>query len=248
MNILEKRKVKPEIYDIIKNLTFGNYKLKLAGSASLASQRYYSDYDFNCNIRTRKQKVIYSEFKKILSYENDKLYFIEFKIEYLDGTKLKLNDKNIKLSMFKNIKFVKIDYILFFDYVYKELSIIYNFYYIKEDKNTKIQRLKNDYNELFKEGNIYKSLKRLFSIYKIQKDYANLKNLTSLFNSNVGKLYEVNSNLKTIQLLKTMYNDAYTNKRIEINLKFLRIDPNENLDKLIIENDKILNKNAKKYM
>jgi len=248
MNILEKRKVKPEIYDIIKNLTFGNYKLKLAGSASLASQRYYSDYDFNCNIRTRKQKVIYSEFKKILSYENDKLYFIEFKIEYLDGTKLKLNDKNIKLSMFKNIKFVKIDYILFFDYVYKELSIIYNFYYIKEDKNTKIQRLKNDYNELFKEGNIYKSLKRLFSIYKIQKDYANLKNLTSLFNSNVGKLYEVNSNLKTIQLLKTMYNDAYTNKRIEINLKFLRIDPNEDLDKLIIENDKILNKNAKKYM
>ena len=31
MNILEKRKVKPEIYDIVKNLTFGNYKLKLAG-------------------------------------------------------------------------------------------------------------------------------------------------------------------------------------------------------------------------
>lgn len=248
MNILEKRKVKTEIYDIVKNFTFGKYKLKLAGSASLASQRYYSDYDFNCNIRTRKQKVIYNEFKKILSYENEKLYFIEFKIQYLDGTKIKLNDNKIKLSMFKNISFVKIDYIVFLDYVFKELSIIYNFNYIKEDKNTKIERLKNDYDELLKEGNIYKSLKRLFSIYKIKKDYANLKNLTTLFNSNIGKLYEVNSNLKTIQLLKTMYKDANTNKRIDINLKFLRIGPKEDLEKLIIENDKILNKNAKKYM
>ena len=49
MNILEKRKINTYINDIVKNLTFKNNKLKLAGSASLASQRYYADYDFNCN-------------------------------------------------------------------------------------------------------------------------------------------------------------------------------------------------------
>jgi hypothetical protein len=150
--------------------------------------------------------------------------------------------------MFKNIKFIKIDYIVFFDYVFKDISIIYNFNNIKEDTPTKIERLKADYNELVKEGDIYKSLKRLFSIYKIKKEYPKLKQLTQLFNSNIGKLYETNSNLKTIQLLKTMYNDIQTKKRIDINLKFLKIDPKENLEQLIKENDIYLNENAKKYM
>ena len=189
----------------------------MAGSASLASQRYYADYDFNCNIKTRRQTVIYNEFKRILSYTNEKLYFIEFKIEYLDGTKLKLDNNKIKLSMYKNIKFIKIDYIVIFDYVFKDISIIYNFNNVKEDTTTKIERLKADYSELVKEGDIYKSLKRLFSIYKIKKEYPKLKQLTQLFNSNIGQLYETNSNLKTIQLLKTMYNDIQTKKRIDIN-------------------------------
>ena len=150
--------------------------------------------------------------------------------------------------MFKNIKFIKIDYIVFFDYVFKDISIIYNFNNIKEDTPTKIERLKADYHELVKEGDIYKSLKRLFSIYKIKKEYPKLKQLTQLFNSNIGKLYESNSNLKTIQLLKTMYHDIQTKKRIDINLKFLKIDPKENLEQLIKANDIFLNENAKKYM
>ena len=150
--------------------------------------------------------------------------------------------------MFKNIKFIKIDYIVFFDFVFKDISIIYNFNNIKEDTPTKIERLKADYNELVQEGDIYKSLKRLFSIYKIKKEYQKLKQLTQLFNSDIGKLYETNSNLKTVQLLKTMYNDIQTKKRIDINLKFLKIDPKENLEKLIKANDIFLNENAKKYM
>ena len=68
-----------------------------------------------------------------------------------------------------------------------------------------------------------------------------MKKLTSLFNSNLGKIYEINSNLKTILLLKTMYDDPLTMKRIEVNLKFLKIDPNDDLNKIIKENDKVLN-------
>jgi hypothetical protein len=128
MNILERRKLKTELYDIIKNLEIFETKLKLAGSASLRSMMYYSDYDFNCKIRVRKQTPIYNEFKRILSFSNDKLYFIEFKIEYIDGTKIKLKNVNdIKLNMFKNISFIKIDYIVFLDFVFKEVSIMYIF-------------------------------------------------------------------------------------------------------------------------
>ena len=246
MNILERRKLKTDIYDIIKNLEIFETKLKLAGSASLMSQRYYSDYDFNCNIKKQKQSPIFNEFKKILSYVNDKLYFIEFKIEYIDGTKLKINDPSmIRLRMFKKVKFVKIDYIVFLDYVFKEVSIMYIFKNKKETDTDRIQTLTNDYDDLMVKGENFKALKRLFSIYKIKKDYINLKALTSLFNSKIGKIYEMNSNLKTIQLLKTIdqqdNDDDLTQKRINSNLKFLRIDPDDDLNKIIKANDKILN-------
>ena len=225
MNILEKRKLKTELYDIIKNLEIFETKLKLAGSASLRSMMYYSDYDFNCKIRVRKQTPIYNEFKRILSFSNDKLYFIEFKIEYIDGTKIKLNNVNdIKLSMFKNISFIKIDYIVFLDFVFKEVSIMYIFKENDMDTDDIIKKLTDDYSELIYNGENFKAMKRAFSIYKIQKDYPNMKRLTSLFNSNLGKIYEINSNLKTILLLKTMYDDPLTMKRIDINLKFLKID------------------------
>ena len=242
MNILEKRKLKTELYDIIKNVEVFDTKLKLAGSASLRSMMYYSDYDFNCKIRVRKQTPIYNEFKRILSFSNDKLYFIEFKIEYIDGTKIKLNNVNdIKLNMFKNISFIKIDYIVFLDFIFKEVSIMYIFKENDMDTDDIIKKLTDDYSELIDNGENFKAMKRAFSIYKIQKDYPNMKKLTHLFNSPLGKLYEINSNLKTILLLKTMYDDPLTMKRIDINLKFLKIDPNDDLNKIIKENDKVLN-------
>ena len=242
MNILEKRKLKTELYDIIKNVEVFDTKLKLAGSASLRSMMYYSDYDFNCKIRVRKQTPIFNEFKRILSFSNDKLYFIEFKIEYIDGTKIKLNNVNdIKLNMFKNISFIKIDYIVFLDFVFKEVSIMYIFKENDMDNDDIIKKLTDDYSELINNGEKFKAMKRVFSVYKIQKDHPNMKKLTSLFNSNLGKIYEINSNLKTILLLKTMYDDPLTMKRIDINLKFLKIDPNDDLNKIIKENDKVLN-------
>jgi len=242
MNILERRKLKTELYDIIKNLEIFETNLKLAGSASLRSMMYYSDYDFNCKIRVRKQTPIFNEFKRILSFSNDKLYFIEFKIEYIDGTKIKLNNVNdIKLNMFKKISFIKIDYIVFLDFIFKEVSIMYIFKENDMDTDDIIKKLTDDYSELIDNGENFKAMKRAFSIYKIQKDYPNMKKLTSLFNSPLGKLYEINSNLKTILLLKTMYDDPLTMKRIDINLKFLKIDPNDDLNKIIKENDKVLN-------
>ena len=111
MNILEKRKIQSDLYDIVKHLEIFDTRLKLAGSASLRSILYSGDYDFNCKIRMRKPTPIFNEFKRILSYVNNKLYFIEFKIEYNDGTKVKINDPNkIRLHMFKNMK---VDYIIF---------------------------------------------------------------------------------------------------------------------------------------
>ena len=60
MNILEKRKIQSDLYDIVKNLEIFQITLNLVGSASIASQLHYSDYDFNCKIKVRKQTLIFN--------------------------------------------------------------------------------------------------------------------------------------------------------------------------------------------
>jgi len=239
MDVLhEKRKLNSRIHDIVKKLKFKNSKINLAGSASLQSQRYFSDYDFNSVVKIKyKSSTIYEEFMRILS--NEELYFIEFKIEYLDGTKQKIFDlSKLKKNMFKNINFVKIDYVLWFDYHFKELSIVYIFSEIKYG----VDNVKKDYDELTQDGNNYKALKRLFSIYKITNNKKEAVKLTRFFNSSFGKLYEVNSNLKTLLMMPN------EDLRKEINLKFLKLSPDINLEKEIEKNDITLNHNAEKYL
>ena len=245
MDVLtEKRNLNISIYGIVTKLKFKNYKLNLAGSASLKSQRYYSDYDFNTLIsRKYKPVAIYNEFMKILSQHD--MYFIELKIEYIDNTNLKIYDiSKLKKGMFNNIKYVKVDYVLWLEYVFKDLSIIYIF------KTTpySIDDIKDDYDALIQEGNNYKALKRLFSIYKFTKNRTQAIKLTTFFNSEYGKLYEINSNLKTIQLMTQHYDDDSINKKIAINLKYLKINPAYDIDELIKSNDIILNNVAKKYL
>ena len=45
----------------------------------------------------------------------------------------------------------------------------------KEAKEDIIKTLRDDHDELLKSDEIFKALKRLFSIYKIEKDYPNIK-------------------------------------------------------------------------
>lgn len=244
MDLLHSRKLNTYVYDIVKKLKFKNHKLNLAGSASLASQKYYSDYDFNSSItRNYRPVTMYNEFIRILS--NTDMYFIEFKIEYNNDTKLKIHDiKKIKKSMFKDVKYIKIDYVLWREYHFMELSIMYIFRKTKFD----VDDIKKDYDELVKDGNNYKALKRLFSIYKITKQNKQQAiTLTRFFNNTL--LYQTNSNLKAIQLMKNHYKeDADVKKKIEINLKYLKIDPKSNIDDLVQSNDNILNESAKKYL
>ena len=239
--IHEKRKLNSYIYDIVKKLKYKNYKINLAGSAKLQSQRYFSDYDFNTIIKRKyKPTTIYNEFVRILA--NTDLYFIEFKIEYLDGTKKKIHDiSKLKKNMLNNINYVKIDYVLWFDYHFKELSIIYVFNQTKFN----VDDIKQDYEDFVSDGNNYKALKRLFSIYKITKNKIEAVKLTKFFNSKYGKLYELNSNLKTLLLIKDV---KEFKQKIKINLKFLKLNPDVNINEEIVKNDLILNNEGKKYL
>ena len=172
-----------------------------------------------------KSKIFSDILDKIKNYNN--CYFIELKLQKKNGNKKKFNkidDFNKKDfdKFYKDIDIIKIDLIFFTDYEFIEVSIIYNFSTDITSKEEYIKNINKDITELKDEGNYYKVLKRLFSIYKLNNDKPKLLYLSKIFNSVLGKQYKKISNLNTILLLLDYYKDDNILKKVEINLKGIK--------------------------
>jgi len=256
MNILAKRVDIPDkINRVVKDLKINDNKIILLGSASLQSQQYFSDYDFYSSIVDRPDmdylfNNIQSILEKVREENEEGVYFIEFKIEYKNGKKIKLHKNDIlKRDMInKNIDMVKLD-LIFYDqdeYEFIEVSILYDFKRVVKSSKKYIDNLKEEIDELKDEGSWYKILKRLFSIYRLEKDTDRLLRLSEIFNSPLGEDYKKISNLKTLSLLKDYYKDYKTHRLIEINLKKLRENPSVKLENRVKILEDILNKKSHK--
>lgn len=242
-----------DVIEIIQNLQYKNYKISVAGTSSYGSQMYYSDYDLNSNISEEKSiPSIIKEFNSILSYTNNNLYFIEFKIQFLNGKKKKYYSLPIKFPLLKRneIEYFKIDYVIFSNYEFVDLSIIYNLSNIVIPPEEIIKKIEEDKKEFLKNGDVFKALKRQFSIYNIEGNKKGMIYLSKLFNSDYGKLYKLTSNLKTIQLMLKKYGkEPIIKKKIEYNLlKYGLHNMTELAIKEYIKNlERVYNKEAYKY-
>lgn len=254
MDILEEKgnfDLEDDIKHIMKILKFKNNPIELKGSSNLKSQQYFSDYDlFTQIIYNYAPMEIYSEFKGILRdiLDSNDIYFIELKLQQ---TKNKFkwfpnDDFELKdfLRKFKNVDFVKIDIVARINNEFIEISSIYKFNSTKLSKIDYIEQLDKDIIELKKEKKYYKVLKRMFSKYKIEKDSTQMIELSKIFNGESGKLYKKISNMEAIELIRKYYDDAKTNKKIEINLNDIGESENNYKTHLKEYNAK-LNKNAK---
>lgn len=237
MDILEpkpKSEFDKSVLNIISRLKFRDNPVDFKGSSSLKSQKYFSDYDLYTNIIKKVgAEVAYSTFYKILQsvFVDDYVYFIEFKVEDKKGQKYKWFpnepfDKDEFFKLFRDINFAKLDLILWANNRFIELSIIYNFIE-EEDENEEIENIKSDINDLKKEKNYFKILKRLFSIFRIKKNNEMLLYLTEVFNSPLGEDYQKLSNLEAIRKVMKEYDDELTKKRIELNLKEINVPKNQ---------------------
>jgi len=243
MDILERKFYLPELHNINKILQFKNNKIDVKGTSSYKSQKYFSDYDLFSSIKgNNKPEDIFKEVQNIFSKikSDPNLYFIELKIQNKNSKKKFFNMDFTEKQFVKSIKdldYIKIDLIARFGNIFIEVSIIYSFN--KEEANSQeyINSLKDDIKELMKEGNYYKVLKRYFALYKTMGDSKKLLELTKYFNSDKGALYQKTSNLKALKLLLENYDDDNTIKKIIINLKDIKEEPDY----------KIINKNIKKY-
>lgn len=206
-----KDKLDKELKPFIKALTFGEFPIIQLGTSSFKVMKYYGDYDlFSPVNKVIPDGEICREIKNILKNTNDleNIYFVELKLQNAktkqgkDGDKKKWHTIDVNCDDFeeqiKDLDYLKIDYIIYTNRLI-ELSIIYAFKPVPPDEDL-METLDKDFKYYKEEGNLFKAYKRLFAYARLKKQYAKMKVLTELFNSETGKLYSINSNLKAIKM------------------------------------------------
>lgn len=222
MDILEPKKIgelSDDLKDIMNVFKFKNKRIKLNGSSSLKSQQYFGDIDLYTLIGKPNLKDFHYFQNIMLNFTNANLYFIELKIQLLNGDKVKFKFRDAVKFDFKTfekyyqqIEFIKIDFVLYTDFTFIECSVIYDFG--RKTVNLKAS-LEDDFKEFIKEGKYYKALKRLFNLYKLEKNNNKvLKILSRFFNSEYGLAYRNISNLEACLLVSSHYKSKFTGDRV----------------------------------
>ena len=242
------------INDLIKSLKIENIKIELLGTASLESQYYYSDFDLYSDISKIKDlTTVYKNLDRIFTLKDNNVYFKEFKIQFINGDKKKYFELPVSIS--KNITreeidYVKIDYIVFVNNQFTDVSLIYNLNPLKKTKDEIIKLVGNDQKEFYDMGKYFKSLKRYFSILNLQGKKADMVKLTiGLFNTENGRQYKMCSVLGTVIDLIKQYGrqSADINRKIRANLKLFNLPLNmtvKEMESYIKEQSDIFNKEA----
>lgn len=207
-----KKKLDKELKPFIKALTFQKFPIIQLGTSSFKVMKYYGDYDLFSPINKKLSDGEICRDIKLILQATEKLpniYFVELKLQNAktkagkDGKKKKWHTVDVNCDDFeeqiKDLDYLKIDYIIYTNRLI-ELSIIYAFKPVPPDEDL-MSMLKNDFEYYKGEGNLFKAYKRLFAYARLTEEYAKMKALTELFNSETGKLYSINSNLKAIKMV-----------------------------------------------
>jgi hypothetical protein len=245
-------------------LKFNNSPIVQLGTSSFKSQRYFSDYDLFSPVNDRDitPEKSCKEINKILTNLKslDDIWFVELKIQNKDGSKEKFYEPDVDCDKFvksvKELDYLKFDFVVFIRETQKltELSVIYSFSDMppKEDL---IKAIKADYDYYKSEGNIYKALKRAFSIYRLRGDKEKMVEISDLFNSNTGLSYTISSNLKAIKLiLDGNVSGGDIEKKVAVNLKDISNDldiplnSEKQIDKAIKDIDALITKQTKDWL
>lgn len=248
MNVLQKRPPalwEDQIRNVYQILKLPDIPLELKGSASLQSQRYFSDYDFFCFVPKMSPTQIYQTFTSIRDrlFESENIFPIETKIQ--KGNKKYRFYKNnpLRKSACVDPDLIKIDIVVRVQgNDFTEVSCIYSFRdeFTEEER---IEQIEDEFRDLMKEKNYYKALKRLFSIFRAQKDSKQLVRLTRFFNGPNGLLYQKISSIEALEKLQEYYKEEL--KRIQFSLNDLGISQVEKEKRLYLDT---INKAAKKIL
>jgi hypothetical protein len=204
---------------IIKFLSIGN-NVQIIGSFTAKTLKYKNDIDLNENVKITP-KAFYNKIKSKFEEANlyDNIWITDFKLGIDDrGQGIHWSKKDIKngykiirkkkyqfVDCLNDKSIIKMDVTAFIDDRFYDFSN--NYFIIHNGKSTDsfvgdvITRLLMDYYDNIDQVNFYKALKRLHSIYALERNKEKIIEIETFLNSSVGKLNRQLSNLKTISLL-----------------------------------------------
>jgi hypothetical protein len=184
---------------VFEEVSFSKYKI--IGSANLKAIRYPSDYDVNDNVSINRIDAFIKRLKWIYNNaKRDPDYFItDFKAGKIGDEPIRWTFADIMkgtkggVSLKDALKMdatIKLDFVILVDNKVTEVTT--NFFIGKAPPGS----LKEDIHELVNEGSWFKALKRTFSLKESQGK--STKKLIAYFNSDVGLLNKVKSDILTL--------------------------------------------------
>jgi len=185
-------------------------KTSIIGSNSIRGNLFGSDYDIEDKLTGSPKQIekwVHNEFHK------SKVLLLEFKIQK-GNKKFRFNLETINqplAHLIETCDFMKADLCVPVGDRFAEVSI----HYYRNPVKPKITDLEDDVKKYMKTDTL-KSLKRLYSIYKLQG--RNTDNFTTFFNSQIGLVNKCVSDLELLKKIKKMISkDAY-----EKNMDYIR--------------------------
>jgi hypothetical protein len=217
MSILDIKDVEDYDKDVVKFLRYYEFPgqtINFEGSSKYEKLKYKSDYDIILFIKnTTPVTEVFNNLRKVLQkIEKDPdAYFIELKMQTKDEKKFKwYRGELFTISDFEphyndNLAFFKIDMVIRVKDEFFETSGTYRMVPVMGMSLEKVVKdLKENMKKHVKEGNYYKGLKRMFSIYVMFKNMSQVEFPMKIFNTDMGKLYEIICILQAVELVSEL--------------------------------------------
>lgn len=211
-----------ELVEVFNELAINNH-FNVIGSASIKRSVNYGDYDlqtiFKCKNKKKCVEKIRNHFIKLfkIAKKNKQLWVTDLKIGELNTEPLRWNQEDLVNKINKGVSFndallmkstIKVDIVYFLNGRFVEITDNYYFNiagnknYKETTKNDIIDSISESYNEYIEQKKYFKSLKRLYAIIRLKDpDNKKLDLLLNYFNSDIGLLYRVTTEIETLILL-----------------------------------------------
>lgn len=211
-----------ELVEVFNELAINNH-FNVIGSASIKRSVNYGDYDlqtiFKCKNKKKCVEKIRQHFIKLfkIAKKNKQLWVTDLKIGELNTEPLRWNQEDLVNKINKGVSFndallmkstIKVDIVYYLNGRFVEITDNYYFNiagnknYKETTKNDIIDSISESYNEYIEQKKYFKSLKRLYAIIRLKDpDNKKLDLLLNYFNSDIGLLYRVTTEIETLILL-----------------------------------------------
>ena len=243
LNIKKDYEYNANVKDVFNLISYKAHKPIVKGSNSMRF-KYGSDYDLFSVVKTHEnldklKKDVVKEFKDMMyriRSHSDYIYFLYFKCgKDKDGKGIKwtmnevIKGKKGNIKLIDNLEgIIKIEIIAYMDGVFMPYSDVFEIYNngkgLNQEKVTidNVESLEKDIEKYKKENNLMKVFKRMFIIADVEKNVKRRDQFIQIFESDIGKLYKIKSDLGNMKSVLEIYKDKITLERCQNELQKLK--------------------------